>query len=58
MWASIDGVDIDDVLRLQSGVIARRQALEAGLQSHDIRRLLRRNEWARVHDGVFGPLRG
>lgn len=53
-------MDIDDVLRPQSGVIARRQALEAGLQSHDIRRLLRRNEWARVHDGVYvdhtGPL--
>ncbi|WP_371814791.1 type IV toxin-antitoxin system AbiEi family antitoxin domain-containing protein [Mycobacterium sp. DL440] len=51
---------IEDVLRRQSGVISRRQALDAGLQQHDIRRLLRRNEWARVHDGVYidhtGPL--
>ncbi len=48
------------MLRQQSGVISRRQALDAGLQQHDIRRLLRRNEWARVHDGVYvdhtGPL--
>lgn len=53
-------MQIDDVLLEQSGVIARRQALDAGLQHHDIRRLLRRNEWARVHDGVYvnhtGPL--
>ncbi|OMC40749.1 hypothetical protein A5740_23565 [Mycobacterium sp. GA-1841] len=53
-------MDIDDVLRQQSGVVSRRQALDAGLQQHDIRRLLRRNEWARVHDGVYidhtGPL--
>lgn len=48
------------MLRQQAGVISRRQALAAGLQQHDIRRLLRRNEWARVHDGVYidhtGPL--
>ncbi|MFV8244956.1 type IV toxin-antitoxin system AbiEi family antitoxin domain-containing protein [Mycolicibacterium peregrinum] len=53
-------MDIEDVLRQQSGVISRRQALDAGLRQHDIRRLLRRNEWARVHDGVYvdhtGPL--
>ncbi|KHO17701.1 type IV toxin-antitoxin system AbiEi family antitoxin domain-containing protein [Mycolicibacterium setense] len=53
-------MDVDEVLRHQSGVIARRQALDAGMQSHDIRRFLRRNEWARVHDGIYvdhtGPL--
>lgn len=53
-------MDIDDVLRLQSGVISRRQALDAGLLHHQIRRLLRRKEWARVHHGVYvdhtGPL--
>lgn len=41
-------------------MISRRQALDAGMQHHDIRRLLRRNEWARVHPGVYvdhtGPL--
>ena len=49
-----------DVLRDQAGVIARRQALEAGLTSNDVRRLLRRREWVAVHPGVYvdhtGPL--
>ncbi|OFB44733.1 hypothetical protein BA059_02075 [Mycolicibacterium sp. (ex Dasyatis americana)] len=53
-------MDIDHVLRQQAGTISRRQALDAGMKQHDIRRLLRRNEWARVHDGVYvdhtGPL--
>ncbi len=52
--------EIDRLLRDQSGVIARRQALMVGLADHDIRRLLRRREWALVHDGVYvdhtGPL--
>lgn len=49
-----------DLLHQQSGVISRRQVLDAGLQDHDIRRLLRRRQWARIHDGVYvehtGPL--
>lgn len=53
-------MDVDDVLRQQDGVISRRQALDAGLPEHAIRRLLRRNQWARVHAGVYvnhtGPL--
>lgn len=53
-------MDIGQTLRQQEGVISRRQALDFGLQQHDIRPLLRRNEWARVHDGVYvdhtGPL--
>lgn len=53
-------MDVEHTLRLQSGVISRLQALETGLQPHDIRRLLRRNEWAPVHRGVYvdhtGPL--
>ncbi|WP_276824003.1 type IV toxin-antitoxin system AbiEi family antitoxin domain-containing protein [Mycolicibacterium mageritense] len=57
---SIEAVDIDHMLRQQGGVISRRQALAAGLVQHDIRRFLRRNEWARVHAGVYinhtGPL--
>ena len=44
----------------QSGLITRRQALDAGLTDADVRRLLRRREWSRVHAGVFvnhtGPL--
>ena len=37
----------------QSGVLSRRQALEHGLDDNDIERLLRRREWARVHQGVY-----
>ena len=51
---------IDELLDLQSGVIARFQAVEAGLADHDVRRLMRRREWASVHPGVYvghtGPL--
>lgn len=47
-------------MRQQDGVVSRRQVIEVGLGHHDIRRLLRRNEWARVHDGIYvdhtGPL--
>ncbi len=57
---SIEAVDVDEALRRQDGVISRRQALAAGLPEHEIRRLLRRNEWARAHSGVYvnhtGPL--
>ncbi|STZ87696.1 Uncharacterised protein [Mycolicibacterium fortuitum] len=53
-------MEFGEALRQQDGVISRRQALDAGLAEHDIRRLLRRNEWARVHAGVYvdhtGPL--
>jgi hypothetical protein len=51
---------IQDLLEVQDGVISRRQAWEAGLASHEIRRLLRRGEWVIVHRGVYvvhaGPL--
>jgi hypothetical protein len=51
---------VHDLLHRQCGVIARFQALEAGLAQHDVRRLIRRREWARVHPGVYvnhtGPL--
>lgn len=47
-------------LERQDGVISRRQVLAGGLEPHDIRRLLRRREWAEVHPGVYvdhtGPL--
>ncbi len=51
---------VSQVLGQQEGVIARRQAVAAGLTSDDVARLLRRREWARVHPGVYvdhtGPL--
>src|SRR6476620_2678399 len=52
--------EIRELLQLQSGVIARHQALAVGMAEHDIRRKLRRREWATVHPGVYvnhtGPL--
>ncbi len=51
---------VSALLSQQAGVISRRQVLECGGADHDIERLLRRREWARVHDGVYvehtGPL--
>ncbi|QIX27883.1 type IV toxin-antitoxin system AbiEi family antitoxin domain-containing protein [Nocardioides sp. JQ2195] len=41
------------IIALQDGVVARRQVLEAGLDPHDIERMLRRREWARVLPGVY-----
>jgi len=51
---------VAQILLDQDGVIARRQALEAGLTPPAIARLLRRREWTSVHPGVYvehsGPL--
>jgi hypothetical protein len=52
--------EVRHLLALQCGVIARRQVLEAGGTDNDIQRLIRRRQWARVHEGVYvdhtGPL--
>lgn len=42
-----------DLLAEQDGVVARHQLLVAGLAPHDVRRLVRRRELARVHPGVY-----
>jgi hypothetical protein len=51
---------IQQLLAGQDGVISRRQALRLGATPADLRRLVRRRVWARVHPGVFvdhtGPL--
>ncbi|MGN6578075.1 MAG: type IV toxin-antitoxin system AbiEi family antitoxin domain-containing protein [Nocardioides sp.] len=51
---------LTELMRLQGGVVSRRQAMTAGLTDNDIERLLRRREWATVHAGVYvdhtGPL--
>lgn len=48
------------LLELQDGVIARRQALAAGLSPTAVTRMLRRRTWVVVHPGVYvdhtGPL--
>lgn len=47
-------------LTLQDGVIARWQAVAAGMTEVDINRKVRRREWVRIHPGVYvthnGPL--
>lgn len=45
--------EITALLELQDGVIARRQALAAGLTTTDVARLVRRREWVQVHTGVY-----
>lgn len=56
--AAVD--DVRELMLRQAGVIARSQARAAGLAAHDIRRLLRRRDWAVAHPGVYvdhtGPL--
>lgn len=46
-------VDLEDLLRDQDGVVSRAQVLACGGGVHDIRRRLRRREWAGVVDGVY-----
>lgn len=41
------------ILDEQDGVIARRQALDCGCTASQIRRLLRRREWAVVYQGIY-----
>ncbi|GAB3303531.1 hypothetical protein EK0264_03070 [Epidermidibacterium keratini] len=56
----MDNRAVAELLDRQNGVISRAQAVACGAGEHDIRRLVRRNEWARVHTGVYvnhtGPL--
>lgn len=56
----LDRVVLHRLMDRQSGVVSRRQVLEAGGDDVDIRRMVRRREWARVHEGVYvdhtGPL--
>jgi len=40
-------------LEAQAGVVARFQAMEAGMTDPQIRRLLRRREWVATHPGVY-----
>lgn len=49
-----------ELLDRQAGVVSRRQLRELGQGDHEIRRRVRRREWAVVHEGVYvdhtGPL--
>ncbi len=58
--SNLDEAALASVLARQAGVVSRRQVLECGGDDVDIRRMLRRRMWARVHVGVYvdhtGPL--
>lgn len=60
MVRCMDLTAVAGLLDEQDGVLARRQALAAGLTDEDLRRLRRRREIATVHTGVYvdhtGPL--
>lgn len=45
--------EIEHLLDLQSGVISRRQLMAEDVGDPAIRRMIRRREWARVHEGVY-----
>lgn len=46
-------VDVEDLLQVQAGVVARHQLLAAGARPPEIARLVRRRLLARVHPGVY-----
>lgn len=56
----IDSAAVAELLRVQDGVVTRRQLFEHGAQLHDLQRLVRRRELSRIHNGVYvnhtGPL--
>lgn len=58
--ATLLHMDLEERLRLQAGVVSRRQVLAVGGGDADIERRIRRREWARVFEGVYvdhtGPL--
>ena len=49
----MDEAEVARLLRLQDGVVARRQVLGAGGTDADIDRMLRRRVWVRIHPGVY-----
>lgn len=49
----MDDAAIERLLKDQDGVLSRRQVLDAGGNDVDIERMIRRREWARIHDGVY-----
>ncbi|GCD90631.1 type IV toxin-antitoxin system AbiEi family antitoxin domain-containing protein [Nocardioides sp. LS1] len=53
-------VGVSELLATQDGVVSRRQLEAAGVEKHELDRMLRRRELVRVHTGVYvdhtGPL--
>lgn len=46
-------MSIEEVLRMQGGVISRRQVLDGEGDDNLIERMVRRNEWKTMHPGVY-----
>ena len=46
-------MQVDALVKLQDGLISRRQALSSGLTVTEINRRVRRREWVAVHHGVY-----
>lgn len=46
-------MSINGLLREQYGVVARQQALAAGMSPSQISRILQRSEWESIHSGVY-----
>ncbi|HWU21632.1 MAG TPA: type IV toxin-antitoxin system AbiEi family antitoxin domain-containing protein [Nocardioides sp.] len=44
---------VSELLRLQDGVISRRQAIASGMTPTDVARFVRRRLWSQVHPGVY-----
>lgn len=53
MIAGTPVLDLDEVLHIQCGVVARHQLLAVGAQPHDIARMVRQRALARIHPGVY-----
>lgn len=49
----LDRAAFEALVRQQSGVVSRRQVVELGGHPHDLRALVRRREFFRVHPGVY-----
>jgi hypothetical protein len=49
----MERTQLESLVRTQDGVVSRRQVLASGFDDAFIERRLRRNDWARVHRGVY-----
>lgn len=49
----MDREALAELMTTQDGVVSRRQALAHGATPADLRRLVRRREWSRLHPGVY-----
>jgi len=46
-------MELEELLAVQDGVVSRAQVLACGEGPHDVRRRMRRREWATLFDGIY-----